>query len=223
MSILVQTKRCETSQELNGPLPTSRGLVADFHHFMSDVIDSDGYRANVGIILMHGAGEVFLGRRTGGRGWQFPQGGMRRGEQLEDSLFRELHEEIGLRSSEVEIVGRTAEWIRYRLPQKFVRRNRHPVCIGQKQRWFLLRLKREDVRFTFDSTAEPEFDQWRWAPYWEPVREVIYFKRPVYSQALAELAPVAFAGAQIPAHPEWWGEVMAAANSTTVQPAASVE
>ncbi len=60
---------------------------------------------------------------------------------------------IGLRSSDVEIVGRTAEWIRYRLPQKFVRRNRHPVCIGQKQRWFLLRLKREDVRFAFDSTG----------------------------------------------------------------------
>jgi putative (di)nucleoside polyphosphate hydrolase len=191
---------------------------------MSDVIDSDGYRANVGIVLMHGAGEVFLGRRTGGKGWQFPQGGMRRGEQLEDALFRELHEEVGLRRADVELVGRTADWIRYRLPQKFVRRNRHPVCIGQKQRWFLLRLKREDVQFAFDSTSEPEFDQWRWAPYWEPVREVIYFKRPVYAQALAELAPIAFAGGSPPAHPEWWDEVMSvAANQTAAQPAASVE
>jgi putative (di)nucleoside polyphosphate hydrolase len=176
---------------------------------MSDVIDSDGYRANVGIVLMHGAGEVFLGRRTGGRGWQFPQGGVRRGEQLEDALYRELHEEVGIHRADVELVGRTVEWIRYRLPQKFVRRNRHPVCIGQKQRWFLLRLKREDAQFAFDSTAEPEFDQWRWASWWEPVREVIYFKRPVYTQALTELAPFAFPSGDTPGRPPWWNELTA--------------
>jgi putative (di)nucleoside polyphosphate hydrolase len=176
---------------------------------MSDVIDSEGYRANVGIVLMHGAGEVFLGRRTGGRGWQFPQGGIRRGEDIEDAVFRELHEEIGLVRADVEVVGRTAEWIRYRLPQKFVRRNRHPICIGQKQRWFLLRAKRDDLQFAFDSTNEPEFDQWRWASWWEPVREVIYFKRPVYTQALTELAAIAFAGGEVPHHPVWWPEVVA--------------
>jgi putative (di)nucleoside polyphosphate hydrolase len=176
---------------------------------MSDVIDSDGYRANVGIVLMQGAGEVFLGRRTGGRGWQFPQGGMRRGEELEDAVFRELHEEVGLNRADVELVGRTAEWIRYKLPQRFVRRNRHPLCIGQKQRWFLLRLKREEVTFAFDSTSEPEFDQWRWASWWEPVREVIYFKRPVYTQALTELAPIAFPNGQAPTLPPWWDEVTA--------------
>jgi len=186
-----------------------RRLVADSGHNMSDVIDQEGYRANVGIILMRGDREVFLGRRTGGRGWQFPQGGMRRGEELEDALFRELHEEVGITRPDVEIVGRTSEWIRYRLPQKYVRRNRHPVCIGQKQRWFLLRLKREDAKFAFDSTNEPEFDQWRWANWWEPVREVIYFKRPVYTQVLTELAPLAFPEGGPPSLPEWWGEVTA--------------
>ncbi len=188
---------------------------------MSDVIDSEGFRANVGIILMRGAGEVFLGRRTGGRGWQFPQGGVRRGEELEQALYRELHEEVGLRSDDVELIGRTAEWVRYRLPQRYVRRNRHPVCIGQKQRWFLLRVKNPDATFTFDSTSEPEFDQWRWASYWEPVREVIHFKRPVYVQALTELAAVAFPG-EPPSHPAWWHEV-AAATDATGQAAASVE
>jgi putative (di)nucleoside polyphosphate hydrolase len=186
---------------------------------MSDLLDSEGYRANVGIVLMRDDGEVFLGRRTGGRGWQFPQGGIRRGEQLEDALYRELHEEVGLKRADVELVGRTGDWIRYRLPQKFVRRNRHPVCIGQKQRWFLLRLKREDARFTFDSTNEPEFDQWRWANWWEPVREVIYFKRPVYQRALAELAPYAFPDGA-PAHPAWWDEVV---NDAAGRTAASVE
>ena len=185
---------------------------------MSDVIDTEGFRANVGIVLMRDAGQVFLGRRSGGRGWQFPQGGMRHGEQVEESLYRELHEEIGLTSDDVELLGRTSAWLHYRLPARYVRRNRHPVCIGQKQRWFLLRLKREDARFAFDSTSEPEFDQWRWTDYWEPVREVIYFKRPVYQSALAELAPFAFPNGA-PAHPAWWDEVTRAAGRA----AASVE
>src|SRR5581483_11738161 len=100
-----------------------------------DVIDSDGFRANVGIVLLSGAGEVFLGRRSSGRGWQFPQGGMRPGESLEDAVLRELNEEIGLKRTEVEIVGHTARWLRYRLPARYVRRNQQPLCIGQKQRW----------------------------------------------------------------------------------------
>jgi putative (di)nucleoside polyphosphate hydrolase len=185
----------------------------------TDYIDKDGFRANVGIVLTHGSGEVFLGGRVGGRGWQFPQGGMRHGEQAEDSLYRELHEEIGLTRDDVELVGGTASWLHYRLPARYVRRNRHPLCIGQKQRWFLLRLVREDVRFAFDRTSEPEFDQWRWTDYWDPVREVIYFKRPVYQRALAELAPYAFPDGA-PAHPAWWHDVVTDAAGRT---AASVE
>jgi len=176
--------------------------VADFGPQMTDFIDSQGFRANVGIVLMRGSGEVFLGRRTGGRGWQFPQGGIRRGEQLEEALYRELHEEIGLTSADVTLLGGTGRWLRYRLPTRFVRRDRHPVCIGQKQRWMLLKLKREDASFELTTTPQPEFDQWRWASYWDPVREVIYFKRAVYVQALTELAPIAFPAGP-PAAPEW--------------------
>jgi putative (di)nucleoside polyphosphate hydrolase len=175
---------------------------------MSDVIDRDGFRANVGIVLMH-HGQVFLGRRAGGRGWQFPQGGMRSGESLEQALFRELEEEIGIEESAVELIGRTEEWLRYRLPKRYVRRNQHPVCIGQKQRWLLLRLKSEEVAFDFRRTAQPEFDQWRWVSYWEPVREVIYFKRPVYVRALTELAKAAFPEGDSPPLPPWWDDVTA--------------
>jgi len=171
---------------------------------MSDVIDPDGFRANVGIVLMQGA-EVFLGRRKGGKGWQFPQGGLRRGESLEQALYRELDEEIGVPQSAVQLIGQTERWLRYRLPPRYVRRNQRPVCTGQKQRWFLLRLQRE-VSFDFGRTREPEFDQWRWSPFWEPVREVIYFKRPVYIRALTELAPLAFPHAKEPPFPPWWGE-----------------
>jgi putative (di)nucleoside polyphosphate hydrolase len=180
---------------------------------MSDVIDPDGFRANVGIILMHGA-DVFLGRRTGGRGWQFPQGGLRRGESLEQALFRELDEEVGLPQSAVQIVGQTERWLRYRLPSRYVRRNQRPVCTGQKQRWFLLRLTGE-ARFDLKRTSQPEFDEWRWVPYWEPVREVIYFKRAVYVRALTELAGLAFPRGKQPPFPDWWAEYAGKELATT--------
>ena len=189
---------------------------------MGDVIDTEGFRANVGIVLMRGDGTVFLGRRAGGRGWQFPQGGMREGEDLEEALYRELHEEIGLTRDDVLLLGHTASWVHYRLPLRYVRRNRHPVCIGQKQRWCLLRLQRDDARFELQSTAEPEFDQWRWTNYWEPVREVIYFKRAVYVQALKELAPIAFPQGP-PAQPAWWPEVAAPHEHVPRSTAASLD
>jgi len=185
---------------------------------MSDVIDADGFRANVGIILMLQT-QVFLGRRSGGRGWQFPQGGVRSGESLEQALYRELEEEIGVRKAGVDLLGQTERWLRYRLPARYVRRNQHPLCIGQKQRWFLLRLKSADVAFDFARTAQPEFDQWRWVEYWEPVREVIYFKRPVYARALTELAGLAFPRGKQPALPEWWNKLTARGRLESAVPA----
>ena len=179
---------------------------------MSDWIDADGYRANVGIILMHEDGRVFLGGRAGGRGWQFPQGGIRRDEAFEDALYRELHEEVGLAASDVAFVGATTDWLRYRLPRQYLRRHGAPRCVGQRQRWALLRLRAAEDRLRFDATGEPpEFDRWRWAEYWDPVREVIYFKREVYRRALHELGALAFP-AGLPAYPAWWpGEESAAA------------
>jgi putative (di)nucleoside polyphosphate hydrolase len=171
---------------------------------MTDVIDRDGFRANVGIVLMsRGTGELFLGRRTGGKGWQFPQGGMLRGESAEESLFRELHEEIGLVPGQVRLLGATERWLRYRLPSRYQRRGQQPLCVGQKQRWFLLQLAGEDSDIRLDATGEPEFDRWRWVDYWQPVKEVIYFKRPVYVKALHELAAIARPGG-LPPYPPWW-------------------
>jgi putative (di)nucleoside polyphosphate hydrolase len=170
---------------------------------MGDVIDRYGFRANVGIILMHDDGRLFIGRRSGGRGWQFPQGGMQRGEKAEESLYRELNEEIGLGRDEVEVIGQTQRWLRYRLPARYQRRNSRPLCIGQKQRWFLLRLRGPEPSFRFDVTGAPEFDRWRWVDYWQPIREVIYFKRAVYTRALHELGEQAFP-AGLPQYPDWW-------------------
>lgn len=170
---------------------------------MTDKIDADGFRANVGIVLIRDDRQVFLGGRTGGRGWQFPQGGVRQGEAPEEALYRELKEEIGLEREHVRLLASTRNWLRYRLPKQYVRRNSQPPCIGQKQRWYLLQLVGPEDRFRFDSTSEPEFERWRWVDYWTPVREVIFFKRAVYARALDELARQAFPE-DPPALPEWF-------------------
>jgi putative (di)nucleoside polyphosphate hydrolase len=169
---------------------------------MTDFIDAEGFRANVGIVLIRDDRQVFLGGRTGGRGWQFPQGGVQRDESPEEALFRELKEEIGLDQGDVELVAATRNWLRYRLPRQYVRRHSNPLCIGQKQRWFLLRFVGEESRLHFDATSQPEFESWRWVDYWTPVREVIYFKRAVYARALDELARRAYPD-DPPALPEW--------------------
>ncbi len=147
-------------------------------------------------------GRLFLGRRARGHGWQFPQGGVGRGETLEQSLFRELKEEIGLGAEDVEVVSRTRHWLRYRLPARYVRHHVRPLCLGQKQRWFLLRLRQPDASFRFDATEQPEFDHWRWVDYWQPLREVVYFKRAVYAQVLREFGPVVFPEG-LPPCPSW--------------------
>lgn len=153
------------------------------------MIDEEGFRANVGIVLGNAEGRVFWGKRVGQDAWQFPQGGIRQGETPEQALFRELEEEVGLRAEHVRILGATRGWLRYRLPRRFVRRHRRPVCIGQKQKWFFLILEAPEDCVRFDTTDKPEFDGWRWVDYWQPVREVVFFKRVVYRKALGELAP----------------------------------
>lgn len=156
------------------------------------MIDSEGYRANVGIILCNQEGKLFWGRRVGQDAWQFPQGGIMPGESPEQAVFRELWEEVGLDPDHVEILGYTRGWLRYHLPKRYVRREQVPLCIGQKQIWFLLRLRTSVENMCFNRTSKPEFDHWRWIDYWAPVREVVAFKRQVYRAALRELAPLLF-------------------------------
>ncbi|HHQ42304.1 MAG TPA: RNA pyrophosphohydrolase [Chromatiales bacterium] len=153
------------------------------------MIDSEGFRLNVGIVLCNADDRVFWGRRCGQDAWQFPQGGIRSGETPEEAALRELEEETGLRPEHVRILGRTRGWLRYRLPRRLVRRGRRPVCVGQKQIWFLLRLVGEESAVRLDASPHPEFDRWRWVDYWLPPREVVFFKREVYRQALTELEP----------------------------------
>jgi len=169
----------------------------------SDQIDSDGFRANVGIILANDKGGLLLAGRIGSKGWQFPQGGVQHRESAEEAMFRELFEEVGLVEKDVQILGATDDWLKYRLPGKYVRRNSKPLCIGQKQRWFLLRLLGSDDKVCLTRCDRPEFDRWRWVDFWHPVNEVIYFKRRVYARALHELGPHLHPKG-LPPRPRWW-------------------
>lgn len=154
------------------------------------MIDEDGFRFNVGMILCNPDGKVFWARRVGKNVWQFPQGGMLPDETPEQAVIRELHEEVGLGADDVQIVGCTTEWLRYRLPKRLIRPDASPLCIGQKQRWFALRLVGDEQRVQLDCTDSPEFDHWKWVNYWHPLREVAAFKRKVYEHALNELQPL---------------------------------
>ena len=152
------------------------------------LIDSDGFRANVGIVVANGQGQVLWARRAGQTGWQFPQGGINEGEQAEEALFRELYEEVGLRDHDVKVIAATRGWLRYRLPERLVRKECKPLCIGQKQKWFLLKMLADDERVSFDNGHKPEFDHWRWVSYWYPLGQVVNFKRDVYRRAMKELS-----------------------------------
>lgn len=169
----------------------------------NDWIDSEGFRANVGIILADSDGQLLLAGRVGSKGWQFPQGGVLVGEEPEEAMYRELREEVGLGRADVELLGVTTDWLRYRLPNKFVRRHSEPLCIGQKQRWFMLRLVSSTDNVRFDLGEHAEFDRVRWVDFWRPVNEVIYFKRRVYARALHELGSTVYPQG-LPPRPRWW-------------------
>ena len=152
------------------------------------MLDRDGYRPNVGIILCNWRNEVFWGKRVKEHSWQFPQGGIKLGETPVQAMYRELQEEVGLLPSHVKILGRTRNWLRYDVPVQWLKREWRGSYRGQKQIWFLLRLVGRDCDVHLRASEKPEFDAWRWNDYWTPLDSVIPFKREVYQQALSELA-----------------------------------
>ncbi|MCC6710608.1 MAG: RNA pyrophosphohydrolase [Gammaproteobacteria bacterium] len=152
------------------------------------MIDKYGFRSNVGIVLLNDRGQVFCGRRIGMSAWQFPQGGINRNESPETAMYRELKEEVGLEREHVELLGSTKGWLRYRLPKRYIRYNQQPLCIGQKQIWFLLKFCADEALLRLDSAEDPEFDAWRWVDYWDPLGFVVPFKRNVYERALHEFS-----------------------------------
>lgn len=152
------------------------------------MIDTEGYRPNVGIILANAHGQVLWARRLGQDAWQFPQGGIKEHEEPEEAMYRELKEEIGLLPKDVQVLGVTRGWLKYKLPARMIRQNSMPRCVGQKQKWFLLNMLSNDEAVNMNATSSPEFDGWEWVSYWYPLGQVVSFKREVYRKALKELS-----------------------------------
>ena len=151
------------------------------------MIDSEGYRANVGIIVSNAERKVLWCRRSGQDAWQFPQGGIEVHESPEDALYRELQEETGLTANDVVVLGKTHDWLKYDIPESFMRKDRDEACIGQKQLWFLLKLCKEEFELNIKGAESSEFDDYQWVHYWYPSEHVIDFKKDVYTRALREL------------------------------------
>ena len=147
------------------------------------MIDFDGYRPNVGIVICNRKGQVLWAKRYGQNSWQFPQGGINDNESAEQAMYRELYEEVGLQPKDVKVLYASKHWLRYKLPKRLLRYDSKPMCIGQKQRWFLLQLVGDEKNINMNTTKSPEFDGWRWVSFWYPVRQVVSFKKDVYRKA----------------------------------------
>ncbi len=138
--------------------------------------------------MANALGQLLWARRVGGQdAWQFPQGGIDEQESVEQAMYRELEEEIGLPGDAVEVLACTRGWLRYRLPKRFIRADQKPVCVGQKQKWFLLSILADDSAVKLDLNPKAEFDHWQWVSYWYPLNQVVSFKREVYRKAMKEL------------------------------------
>lgn len=162
------------------------------------MIDLDGYRPNVGIVICNRKSQVLWAKRYGQNSWQFPQGGINDNETAEQAMYRELFEEVGLTPKDVKLLYTSKQWLRYKLPKRLLRYDSKPICIGQKQRWFLLQLVSDEKDINMQTTKSPEFDGWRWVSFWYPVRQVVSFKKDVYRKVMKEFSSILFNGKPAP-------------------------
>lgn len=148
------------------------------------MIDTDGYRPNVAIILINNDNKILWARRKKENSWQIPQGGIKSSESVQSAMYRELYEELGLLPKHVEIINSTSQWLFYDVPSTY-KRNSHYK--GQKQIYYTLKFIGEDYNINLKASPIQEFDAWRWEDCHHAVNNVIYFKQEVYSNAFTML------------------------------------
>lgn len=153
---------------------------------------NDKYRLNVGIIILNKAGDrVWLGKINRWYHWQFPQGGVDANESIKQAMYRELYEETGLTTEQITLVAESKKWYFYKFPRNVGNIVRDGISyIGQKQKWFLVQLKDDNVEFKLD--IDNEFEEYRWVSYWYPIRNIVYFKEDVYRKVLKEFSKFVF-------------------------------
>ncbi|ESQ77305.1 RNA pyrophosphohydrolase [Asticcacaulis sp. AC402] len=147
-----------------------------------------GYRPNVGVVVFNRDGQVWIGHRFGMAGdyaWQFPQGGIDEGEDLEEAARRELYEETGIKT--IDLIGRTKDWVIYDFPADVLAQGKIGKNFkGQKQIWFAFRFTGEDSEVDLNAHHEQEFSRWEWCDMACVIDRVVHFKRDSYRQVIKE-------------------------------------
>jgi len=155
-----------------------------------NLLEQKEYRPNVAVIIVNLSGKVLWCQRKQHDGWQFPQGGIDKGETPVEAALRETKEEVGLDEHDIEIVYESQQWFRYKVPKEkrtgyFTKK----IFFGQKQKWFLARLLSDENKIDLNAYRPIEFDKWVWANYWHPINAVVSFKKETYRQALLSILP----------------------------------
>ena len=149
--------------------------------------NNEGYRPNVAMVVINSMNKVLICRRKNTRTWQFPQGGIDNGEDIKKAMYRELSEEVGLSKADVSLVGESEGTITYDIPKTIRSKVLGGKFKGQEQKWFLLKLNKDNCEIKLDNEAFPEFDKYEWVSFWQPLNRIVDFKREAYRKALSEL------------------------------------
>jgi len=153
---------------------------------------AEEYRQNAAIIIINPKGKVLWCRRKNEKGWQFPQGGIDKGETPKEAIIREVYEEVGLKSHDINLLGSIEEWLYYDIPKNKIGKYIPSNFRGQKQKWFLAELISSDTKINLKTTKQVEFDKWEWVTYWHPIAAGVDFKKKLYRNALTALLPTYF-------------------------------
>jgi putative (di)nucleoside polyphosphate hydrolase len=142
---------------------------------------SEFFRANVGAIIINSQGKVLAFERSNIKGaWQFPQGGVDKGENLFEAIQREVQEETGIQiEKELRFLQEYDKWTVYELPAE-MRRKR--TGRGQVQRWFLFQVVDDDLQIDLEKAEDKEFADWKWMDMEELVEVVVDFRQGVYRE-----------------------------------------
>ena len=147
------------------------------------------YRLNAAIIIVNKQGKLLWCRRKNEKGWQFPQGGIDKGETPEEAIIRETYEEVGLESGDIKIIDSLEEWLYYDIPKSKIGKFIPSNYKGQKQKWFLAELLAPDLKIDLQRFNHIEFDKWEWVNYWFPIYGGVEFKKELYRKALSLFLP----------------------------------
>ena len=154
--------------------------------------EESNYRLNVGLIIVNTYGKVLICKRKNSNQWQFPQGGIDKGESPIEAAKREIFEEVGIKPSKIKVLGKIKDWVKYEIPKELAKKSfKKKGIVGQKQKWFIFKIKSEAC-ITFVNDPDNEFDDFAWVSYWRPIALIVSFKKEVYRNVLAELLPIYF-------------------------------